>query len=170
MVPRILSKCFVGTFIVELDAGRQESLPDELIQSLRLETENSIERLNDLLFPAACQFGQPVPCPESGLSALAIALRLLDWEARGITAHLSKGLQSGDAAFEEALLEAGVPSRQPGSIADPQVQAEVLALFVEKMAWSAYSDFTAQVELGEIDDETLVEALSQLIWNTRGTK
>ncbi len=44
----------------------------------------------------------------------------------------------------------------------------MLQAFAERMAWSAGQELAAQAELGEADEEAMVETLAQLLWNTRG--
>lgn len=139
--------------------------PAELLDAVRDEAEASADRVAAFLHAAGWRPGQRLRCSEEGLLALDAALRLLDWETRGITAHRAAGLPDAasalNAAVEAILGRADANSSRRTGVA-------LLAVFAERMAWGAGRELAAQVELGEADDEALVEALANLIYDTRG--
>jgi len=139
--------------------------PAELIDAVRGEAEASADRVAAFLYSAGWRPGQPLRCTEEGLLALDAALRLLDWEARGVTAHRAAGLPDAESALNDAV--ASLLGREvAGSAA--RLGVSVLAVFAERMAWGAGKELAAQVELGEVDEDVLVDAVADLIWKTRG--
>ena len=139
--------------------------PAELLDAVRDEAEASADRVAAFLHAAGWRPGQPLRCSEEGLLALDAALRLLDWETRGITAHRAAGLPDAESALDAAV--ESLLGRTDGTTLR-RTGVAVLAVFAERMAWGAGRELAAQVELGEADDEALVEALVNLIYNTRG--
>lgn len=139
--------------------------PAELIDAVRGEAEASADRVAAFLYAAGWRPGQPLRCTRAGLLALDAALRLLDWEARGVSAHRAAGLPDAESA-----LNAAVESFLGRTDADSarRTGIAVLAVFAERMAWGAGRELAAQMELGEVDEDALVDALADLIWQTRG--
>ena len=109
---------------------------------------------------------RPIQLPATFLLELGAALRLLCWEDRGLSAHLDAGLPPSSRALREIFL----------TLADPEVTSRplketlayrVFVLFAEHFAWSGTEELDAQVALGEADEDSLLEALADFLWEHR---
>lgn len=125
----------------------------------------SAARVAAFLHAVGWRRGDALPYTPRGLLALDAALRLWDWEARGVTAHRAAGLPDAESALNLAI--AFLAGRSEDGYLGRRLGIGILAVFAERLAWGAGQELAAQVELGEIDDEALVEALAQLLWDRR---
>jgi len=97
---------------------------------------------------------------------LGAALRLLEWERRGLQAHLQAGLPPARIALWDVCRTLG---KQPDPAAVPPgaLASRVLAVFVERFAWNARAELNAEVVLAEGDEEQVLEALADYLWEHR---
>jgi hypothetical protein len=104
----------------------------------------------------------PIPLTSAFLLELGAALRLLEWERRGLSAHLDAGLPPSGRALREAfrhLVAPPVPPDPPGDT----LAYRVMVLFAERFAWAGREELGADVALGEADEEALLEELADFL-------
>jgi hypothetical protein len=104
----------------------------------------------------------PLPLPERFLRYLAVALRLLNWEAQGFSFHREDGLPAADEVIDAAFRSLNDPKAEPTELC-----IRVMRLSVEKLAWHAPTELGADVSLGEAEEELLLEALADFLWTNR---
>jgi hypothetical protein len=105
--------------------------------------------------------------PPGFLFGLALAMRVLVWEKRGILEYLKVKLPSS----QEILFD--VFRSVVNEEAADRIRAlypQVLAVFLRHLAWSADPQFGPNVILGEIDEERFVDAVAKLLWVMRNSQ
>jgi len=109
---------------------------------------------------------RPLILPAGFLLDLGAALRLLEWERRGLQAHLQAGLPPARKALSDVCRTLG---KQPDPAAVPPgtLASRVLAVFVERFAWNAWAELNAEVALDQADEEQVLEALADFLWEHR---
>jgi hypothetical protein len=106
--------------------------------------------------------------PTFFLLGLGAALRLLVWEQDGLHAHRDAGLPSAYEAIREAFQAVTAPEPlEEKERAATQLARRVLAVVVERLAWNGRSLLGADLELGEADEDVLVDALARFLWPHR---
>jgi hypothetical protein len=114
--------------------------------------------------------GTPVPLrlPYFFLLGLGAALRLLVWEQHGVQAHRDAGLPPADEAVRAVFRAVTAPEPpEEKERRARQLGCRVLAAFVERLAWSGQALLGADVELGQADEDALVDALARFLWACR---
>jgi hypothetical protein len=110
---------------------------------------------------------RPVPLPAHFLLDLAAALRLLIWERSGLRPQNIGNLPLSRHALREVLLSAATAQRA-SAIGEPGVLARrVVAAWIDHFAWGARVELGVDVLLEEADDEALLEALADFLWDHR---
>jgi hypothetical protein len=105
---------------------------------------------------------KPLALPPSFLLRLGFALRLLDWEQKGYYFHREVGVPEAQLAIREAFL------RLNDVDADPtKSSSAILNLSLERFAWSGPPELGADIALHGVQDDTLLEALADLLWTHR---
>jgi hypothetical protein len=149
--------------------------PPDLIQAVAQNAADDADRVGQFLTeiglrPAAAGAAPPAPVrlPTFFLVGLGATLRLLAWEQRGLHAHRDAGLPSAREAISQVVR--AVTGPEPileKEQAASQLALRVLAFFVESLAWNGRAILDADVELGEAEEEPLVDALAQFLWTHR---
>jgi hypothetical protein len=145
-------------------------LPDALVAAVAEDAARDADRVG-LFLQARGLAGspqRPARLPAAFLLELAAALRLLAWEQAGLRAHLdAAGLPPAAQALRDLFLAA--TGRLPGPPASPAgtLAYRVTALFAERFAWDARGELGAEVALGEADEDALLEALADFLWQHR---
>jgi len=107
---------------------------------------------------------RPLHLPADFLLRLGASLRLFCWEQSGIAIHRRMGLPSARQALRNVFQ----------SLADPQVAAQaddvclwVVVLSTEAFAWAGRAELDAELLLGDMDEDSLVDALAEFLWTHR---
>ena len=102
------------------------------------------------------------------LVGLAAALRLRAWEQSGLRAHQEAGLPTADEALREVFraITAPAPLSEKEQAAR-QLGTQVLGVLIRRLAWNGRTLLDADLELGEADEDTLVDALALFLWENR---
>jgi hypothetical protein len=148
-----------------------QPFPPDLVQAIAQDAVADAHRVAlflDALGLRPTGAGTPLKLPAFFLVGLAAALRLLSWEQSGLHVHRDVGLPSAD----EALRELAGAVVAPGSAAlkeqvARQLLQRVLGVFIERLAWNGRALLEADLELGEADEDALVDALADLLWSHR---
>jgi hypothetical protein len=110
----------------------------------------------------------PVRLPAFFLLGLGAALRLRAWEQAGLHAHRDAGLPSARAALGEVFQALTAPGPLAAKEeAARQLAGRVLDVFLRRLAWGGRALLDADLELGEADEDALVEALATFLWAHR---
>jgi hypothetical protein len=149
--------------------------PPDLIRAVAQNAADDADRVGQFLTaiglrPAGEGAAPPAPLrlPTFFLVGLGAALRLLAWEQSGLHAPRDAGLPSAQEAI--SLVVRAVTGPEPileKEQAASQLALRVLAVFVESLAWNGRALLDADLELGEADEEPLVEVLAQFLWAHR---
>lgn len=107
---------------------------------------------------------KPASLPADFLRRLGAALRLWHWEMHGILIHREYGLPSADTAVRDTILALTDPAA--AERIDP-VPRQVFLLSVERFAWNARAELDADVTLGDVAEDTVLEALADFLWAHR---
>jgi hypothetical protein len=110
----------------------------------------------------------PLPLPAEFLLDLAAGLRLLLWEQAGLNPQAIAGLPPARQVLRQVLLSISNPWPEFPSAEPPGTLARrVLAAFVDHFAWTARVELDAEVVLSEPDEEAVLEALADFLWQHR---
>ena len=109
---------------------------------------------------------RPIALPDAFLLELGAALRLLEWERRGLTAHTDAGLPPSGQALREAFRHLDAPGAAPGPLGDT-LAYRVMVFFAERFAWAGREELDADVAMGEADEDALLDALADFLWDNR---
>ena len=109
---------------------------------------------------------RPLALPAAFLLELGAALRLLEWERRGLSAHTDAGLPPSGQALREALRHLDIPELAARTLGDT-LTYRVMVLFAERFAWAGREELDADVALGEADEDALLDALADFLWDHR---
>jgi hypothetical protein len=107
---------------------------------------------------------KPVRLPADILLGIGASMRLLAWETQGIHVHRDAGLPSATEAL--VLVFRSYADPEAGS----QIQAlraRVSGLFFEQFAWTGGLEWGADVVLGGVNEDDLVDAMAKLLWDHR---
>jgi hypothetical protein len=148
--------------------------PADLLQAVAQDAASDAERVAQFLDALGLRptgegaAAVPVRLPAFFLVGLGAALRLLAWEERGLHAPRDAGLPPAHEALREAFRAATASAPpQEKERAATLLACRVLAVFVERLAWSGRPLLGADVELGEADEDAVVDALADLLWAHR---
>jgi len=108
----------------------------------------------------------PIHLPAAFLLDLGAALRLLEWERRGLQVHLEVGLPSAKQALRDVFQAFAAPSG-PAVAPARSLTYRVMILFVERFAWNARVELDADITLDEPEEDQLLEALADFLWEHR---
>jgi hypothetical protein len=146
-------------------------LPVDLADAVRLQAELDADRVGRLLTQDRIDRDKgPISVPEWLLFELAAALRLAQWEKDGISVHVEAGLpcaRQALAGIYQALLD---QLKRAQFCHDTPLLFQVNALFAERFAWRSRADLDADLLLGGVDEDELVEVLARLLWIHRPVK
>jgi hypothetical protein len=148
--------------------------PAELIESVTRDAESDAERVFEFLDLIGLRpVGEgadriPVKLPAYFLLRLAATLRLWSWEQKGLLVHQEAGLPSAT----DALRELGRSIALPGSLHEEKQTADqlsqgVLRVAIDRLAWSGRAYLDTDLAIGEPDEDTLVQAMADLLWAHR---
>ena len=144
--------------------------PPDLVQAVAEAAEDDVDRvgqfLDDLGLRPTGDGATPAQLrlPLSFLLGLGAALRLLAWEQRGLTAHRDAGLPSAQEALQGVFRAVTAPEPpEEKERAATQLACRVLAVFVERLAWGGHALLGADLELGDADEDALVDALAKFL-------
>jgi hypothetical protein len=151
-----------------------DQFPPDLLQAVERDAADDADRVGQFLDalglrptgPGAAR--APLRLPTFFLLRLGAALRLREWEQRGLRAHRDAGLPPADEALREVFRAAEAPEPLAAKEqAATQLAGRVLAVFAERMAWDGRPLLGADLELGEADEDALVDALAKFLWAHR---
>jgi hypothetical protein len=149
-------------------AGYATAFPPELLTAAILEGSCDAERVAGFLEAVGLGASpdHPRQLPPVFLLELAAALRLYFWEAAGIQIHRSVGLPDARTAIIAAF-QKGAALIHGEATGSPDLWRQVNQLLVNRFAWLGRLFVTADVELGELDEDTALEALAEFVWAHR---
>lgn len=116
------------------------------------------------LTPAS--LGRPVVLPAHFLLELGAALRLLFWECQGSTAYVQAGLPTAREALCRAFTMATFNAKSEERVPTP-LWEQVTAYANRQVAWHGLAELNAEIFVDFGDDEELLEAMAEFIWNNR---
>ena len=142
--------------------------PTELVTAVVGEASRDAERVDVFLKRLGLEncANRTVQLPAHFFLDLGAALRLLDWEERGIGVHLDVGLPPARQAVREVLLSLTAMPDSPSTPAD-SLAYRVMIVFIEHFAWSGCAELGADVTLGETHEEAFLELLADFLWEHR---
>jgi hypothetical protein len=95
---------------------------------------------------------------------LGAALWTFQWELAGLHVHTAAGLPGARAALLNAVESLADLS---GDKQGEEALERVLALFLERFAWSGQLLLNADVSLDLIEDDAALDAVAELLWRHR---
>jgi hypothetical protein len=98
---------------------------------------------------------------------LAAALRLHFWERAGLEPRRIANLPLAQDAMAEVFQSAVNPQRESGIGPPGSLAQRVLAAYIDHFVWEARVELKADVVLGEADEEAMLEALADFLWEHR---
>jgi hypothetical protein len=98
---------------------------------------------------------------------VAAILQIKMWEENGLLGRLPVGLPSSDDAAAALLRRAATAPQDFAAPDGLQLSPQILIAWLVHFAWSAPNFFQADFVLDEVDDDSLVEAIAQLLWRHR---
>ena len=151
-----------------------DALPPDLVQAVAQDAVLDAHRVAEFLEVLGLRpSGEgssrvPLRLPTYFLVGLGVALRLLTWEQCGLRIHQDAGLPSAHDALCEVFR--AVPAPTPlvdKEQAARRLRRRVLDVFVARLAWNGRALLGADLELGEADEDALVNALADFLWANR---
>jgi hypothetical protein len=138
--------------------------PSEMVAAVAVDADRDADRVISFLGHLGLRATpeKPLPMPAGFLLHLGAALRLLEWEARGIFVHREAGLPEARQAIRDAFQSLTEPDADPTKLC-----VAVLRLCVERFAWSGLPELGADVALDEAQEDALLEALADFLWAQR---
>ena len=140
------------------------ALPDNLIRAVAREADRDADRVLAFLSalgltPTPCR---PIRLPREALLFLGAGLRLLAWEADGITAHRDAGLPPAREVVTAAVRALAAPAPL-----DPSLPVRVVRFHAEHFSWDAPVLLDADVLIGTLDEDLAAEAIAEYLWAAR---
>jgi hypothetical protein len=149
-------------------------IPDALVQATAREAELDADRVGSFLAHLGLRPSRagvevvPLRLPHGLLLGLGAALRLSAWESNGARAHLPVDLPVSGAVIRDLFDAAADPSQAKRLEAHAdELILRVFRTWVEYFAWGGRQEMDADLVLGEAEEETLADALADLLWNSR---
>jgi hypothetical protein len=105
--------------------------------------------------------------PAGFLLELGAICQLVIWENEGLRSVLAADVPSADEAILELNREAAEAPDQFQSPMNRRLGARVMQVWLERFSWAAPDLLQADVVVGEVDEDALVEALAQLLMDHR---
>jgi hypothetical protein len=147
------------------------AFPPDMVDAVRRDAERDADSAAQLLDELGLGRQQPsdppVALPAQLLLGLGMAMRLLSWEAQGINLHRVAGLPRGEEILKCLLRSAVGDEADGGPALTQELWVCILRLSVEHLAWQGPELMGADVEIGPVDEECLIEALAELAWSGR---
>jgi hypothetical protein len=110
---------------------------------------------------------QPLAFPRTFLLELGALLRLWLWEKAGFRPDLPPDLPSAQEALEQLLGRLGGGDFFADEPNSSLLLQRVLHISLSRMSWQSPLELGADVLLGQVSEEELVEAMAQLLWEHR---
>jgi hypothetical protein len=105
--------------------------------------------------------------PPGFLLELGAVVQLKLWEAEGLAEFLPTELPTAAQAGEELFRRTRETPEEFHTQASQKLGPQVMRVWLERFAWAAPNLLQADVVLGEVDEDVLVDALAQLLWEHR---
>jgi hypothetical protein len=143
--------------------------PAELVAGVAREAEADARRVCLFLGVAGVSAtpDRPVHLPAGFLLDLAAALRLLCWEQAGLQPQSLGNLPDARHAIREVFGSATNPPREGESRRTDSLALRVVTAYIAHFAWEARVELGADVILGEADEDAVLEALADFLWEHR---
>jgi hypothetical protein len=110
----------------------------------------------------------PVRLPADFLTELAAALRLFTWESAGFDLGQVAAVPEPRTALLDLFRRAmATDDGSPANWSRDELSARVIAAYAERFAWPARSELGAEVVLGPADQENVLEAVADFLWQIR---
>jgi hypothetical protein len=113
------------------------------------------------------QMQQPIGLPAAFLLELGAVLVLQRWERSGIKPYLSREMPSA----RDGMQSLGRRAMQgPSAFSDDCISNSInliIAIAVYDLAWGGPEDLGAEAVVGDIDDNSLIGAVAELLWSHR---
>jgi len=144
--------------------------PSDLVTALRIEASHDAEMVAGFLdvfcktSAGQCLTDNPERLTRDFLLALAAAMRLYRWEMSGVLTHLQTGLPSAHEALVDVWrsnIDAEAAARMAG------LPRKVHSLFEGHFAWASGEELRADVAIGDVENEKLLEAIADFLWENR---
>jgi hypothetical protein len=113
--------------------------------------------------------GAPLAVPGDCLLRLGAALRLSLWEQLGIRVHLDHGLPPARQALLDVLRTATGQAEAAAAERARSLASRVMVLSVLHFAWVGRVELGAELTLGPVDEDALLEGLADFLWAHRPT-
>jgi len=110
---------------------------------------------------------EPVRLPAAFLLELGAVLQLGLWEMDGTSALLKAALPSSKHAAEHLTKLVTTDLRQLFSTNNAPLSRRLLQVWLDEFGWDARAILHADVVVGDVDEDGLVEALARLLWEHR---
>jgi hypothetical protein len=139
-------------------------VPHDIVTAIARDAARDAERVGLFLTQLGLKTTpeKPLALPAGFLCHLGAALRLLEWEGQGFFFHIDAGVPKAQQAIHEAFLSF------TESDADPiKLCTAVLRLSVERFSWSGPPELGADIALDEVQEDVLLEALADFLWEHR---
>jgi hypothetical protein len=111
--------------------------------------------------------GKASPLPAGFLLELGAVLELGLWERQGVRPYLTADLPSYREAADELGARASkgpVEFEVPGSV---RLWPQVLRVWLEQFAWDGPEALGADLLVGQVDEDALVDVLAEFLWQHR---
>lgn len=103
--------------------------------------------------------------PLGFLLELGSICQLKYWEISGLRDFLPPGLPTSEDASTDLYKRATTTAPEEFySIENDHLGRQLLAVWLERFAWAAPNLLQADVVLGEVDEDSLVDGLARLLW------
>ena len=142
--------------------------PPELVQAVACEAAEDADRVGLFLRElnhGLARRGQTLPrrLPAGLLLGLGAALRLLAWEGTGSRAHLPADLPPAMKAIRDLFAALG---KRPASLEAlaRELVLRVVRAWVDHFAWHGRAAWGADLVLGGAEEDALVDALADFLW------
>jgi len=144
------------------------NVPGELVAAVAEDAARDADRVGQFLRTLGLGGSpdRPVRLPAAFLLELGAALRLGDWEQRGLQVHREAGLPSAQQALRD-VFQASSTSPGPAAAPHERLVYRIVVLFAERFAWNARVELDADIALDEADEEQLLEGLADFLWDHR---
>ena len=105
--------------------------------------------------------------PVGYLLELVAVVQLRVWEMNGLQPSLPKDLPTAHAAAADLCSRIKNNPLQFGTFASATLSEQIRQLWLERFSWSAPAILGVDVMVGEINEDALVKAVAQILWNHR---
>jgi len=137
------------------------AFPPSLVRSVAREAARDADRVVAFL-DAAGLTDRSLRLPRIVLLHLGAGLRLMAWEAAGVTGHRAEGIPAGRDVVVAALRNAARPDDL-----DPDLPVRVVGFHADRFSWDAPDLLDADVLLDALDGDDAAEAVAEFLWAAR---